>query len=67
VLVNVTKASDALEFSLTNPVRRQSADWVSVRTILIEKNEMKKLFRVASRIRPTQNRRRLPKVLRHDR
>ncbi len=38
VLVNITKAKDALEFSLTNPVRRKSTDWVSVRKILNSTN-----------------------------
>ena len=38
MLVNIEKEKDALEFSLTNPVRRKSADWVSVRKILNSTN-----------------------------
>ncbi len=34
VLVNITKDRDDLEFSLPNPIRRKSNDWVSVREIL---------------------------------
>jgi hypothetical protein len=34
VLVNVSLPSDALEFGLPNPVRKNSPEWVSVRSIL---------------------------------
>jgi len=34
VLVHIAKAKDDLEFSLPNPVRKKSAEWVSVRKIL---------------------------------
>lgn len=34
VLVNVSLPSDALEFGLPNPVRKNSPEWISVRSIL---------------------------------
>lgn len=50
VLVNVTKAEDALEFSLTNPVRRKSVDWVSVRAILNSTNLSEIAIELAERL-----------------
>ena len=38
VLVNVSKDKEDLEFSLTNPVRRKSKEWVSVRKVLTSAN-----------------------------
>lgn len=38
VLVNLSGGTDALEFSLPNPVRRKSSEWVSVRKILSSTN-----------------------------
>ncbi len=50
VLVNITKDRDGLEFSLTNPVRRQSADWVSVREILNSANLSEFAIELAERL-----------------
>lgn len=38
VLVHIAKAKDDLEFSLPNPVRKKSSEWVSVRRILNSPN-----------------------------
>jgi len=38
VLVHIAKAKDDLEFSLPNPVRKKSTEWVSVRKILNSTN-----------------------------
>ncbi|MEO0078188.1 MAG: DUF262 domain-containing protein [candidate division WOR-3 bacterium] len=38
VLVNIASPTDALEFALPNPVRKKSAEWVSVRSILASTN-----------------------------
>jgi hypothetical protein len=38
ILVNFTKDKQEMEFGLTNPVRRKSNEWVSVRTVLNSSN-----------------------------
>ena len=38
VLVNVSKDKEDLEFSLSNPVRRKSKEWISVRKVLTSAN-----------------------------
>jgi hypothetical protein len=50
VLVNVAKETTELEFSLTNPVRRKSSDWVSVRAILTATNLSELALEVAGRL-----------------
>ncbi|MCM8826891.1 MAG: DUF262 domain-containing protein [Candidatus Omnitrophica bacterium] len=39
VLVDVSKPKDSLEFGLPNPVRKKSSEWISVRSVLICKDD----------------------------
>ena len=50
VLVNIAKPADDMEFSLTNPIRRKSNEWVSVRRILNSKNLSELTMEVASKL-----------------
>lgn len=50
VLVNIAKPADDMEFSLTNPIRRKSNEWVSVRRILNSKNLSELAMAVASKL-----------------
>lgn len=38
VLVDISKSKDSLEFALSNPVKRKSPEWISVRSILASSN-----------------------------
>ncbi len=50
VLVNLAKNHDDLEFSLVNPVRRRSSDWVSVRRILSSANLSELAMEIAEKL-----------------
>jgi hypothetical protein len=50
VLVNIAKDEDAMEFSLANPVRRKSHEWVSVRKILNSANLSELAIEVTERL-----------------
>jgi hypothetical protein len=50
VLVNLTKGNDDLEFSLINPVRRKSPEWVSVRRILSSSNLSELAMEIAEKV-----------------
>jgi hypothetical protein len=50
VLANIAKSKDDMEFSLSNPIRRKSNEWVSVRSILNSKNLSELAADVASKL-----------------
>src|SRR5262249_49982111 len=50
VLANVAKPHDDMEFSLTNPIRREANEWVSVREILKSKNLSELAMQVATKL-----------------
>jgi predicted DNA-binding WGR domain protein len=50
VLANIAKSNDTMEFSLVNPIRRKSNEWVSVRRILNSKNLSELAMDVAKKL-----------------
>jgi hypothetical protein len=54
ILVNFTRAKEEMEFGLTNPVRRKSNEWVSVRTILNSSNLSQLAMELAEKLGDTK-------------
>ena len=50
VLANISREKDDLEFGLTNPVRRKSSEWLSVRAVLNSTNLSDLAAEVAERL-----------------
>jgi len=50
VLVNIAKDKDSLEFGLINPVRKRSAEWLSVRVVLHSESLSELALEVAEKL-----------------
>lgn len=50
VLVNISRDKEDLEFGLTNPVRRKSSEWLSVRSVLHSENLSELALKISEKL-----------------